>query len=346
MPDFTHFSPDWRHCLEHWLQAVKAKSGSAATLESYSNTLRRFFAYIDKAPDLITRADIASFLDLDSTSRRNKGAPISASTRNQRLTILNAFYSFASQYEILMEDGRLVPLFSRALPTVGMHAGKVNSFPRAMDESELARFFAAIPTESARGRRLHCLFYLYLLLGRRKMELVRLRWRDISPALLTGPNGEQRQGYVYHYIGKGDSRQVRTKELPLSGYQAICDLLESEGRLATIRPDDPVFANLRGYGLPAARRGQQMSGDYLSTQFHQIALEAGLDTSRLSLHSLRWSSALHRSQSGETVLAIRDTLDHQRLETTMHYLQRETSPTDAGAAALERKFSFLRRVGH
>lgn len=342
--DFTHFSPDWQRCLKHWLASVRDKSGSDSTLESYSSTVMRFFAFVDKGPQLVTRADVASFIALPNAgrTRANQGRPISASTHNTRLSCIRALYEYASAYEVVQPDGNLAPLFSRVLPTTGMRASKRDSYPRAMDEDELARFFAAIDTTTQHGRRLHCLFYLFLLLGRRKMEIIRLRWRDVSPALLTGPDGTQRHGFVYRYIGKGDQRQVRQKELPANCYQKICDMLAGEGRLQTIKPDDAIFANIKGYGLPKGSAGQQMNGDYLSTQFHVIALKAGLNTDRLSLHSLRWSSARARSESGETLQAVQAALDHQHSETTLHYLQREMPSIDAGAAALERKFSFLR----
>jgi len=56
----------------------------------------------------------------------------------------------------------------------------------------VARLLAAIPVESAAGLRLRALVLAYLLIGRRRSEVLSLRWRDLDL-----------EGGFYRYTGKG-----------------------------------------------------------------------------------------------------------------------------------------------
>jgi integrase len=51
---------------------------------------------------------------------------------------------------------------------------------RGLSAEELARLLAAIPVESAAGLRLRALVLAYLLTGRRRSEVLNLRWRDLD----------------------------------------------------------------------------------------------------------------------------------------------------------------------
>src|SRR5438105_4568081 len=107
-------SGDWQKCLDMFLQVVEDRSGSIASRRTYASTLYRFLSTVDD-PATASRADVLDFLQTPSTSHRNNGAPVSAATKNQRVTIIRSFYSFASLYEI-----DATPLFQRALPTIGL----------------------------------------------------------------------------------------------------------------------------------------------------------------------------------------------------------------------------------
>lgn len=330
MYDFTFLPPSWAQCVEHWLQSIENHSGSTDSRETYASILVRFFKFIDKSPGSASRADVASWLAQPGQSKRLPGKPLSASCKNQRISCLNSFYSYASAYEI---DGK--PLYDRALPCVGMRILKRDFQARQMSDAEIRAFFDALP-DSQHGYRLRTIFYLYLILGRRKAELMRLKFGDIQPAMING-----QPAMTYRYTGKGNSRVWKTKELPSEAYATILEYLKSEGRLETIQPGDYIFRNNTGKGNKA-RKGDHLSADWISLQFHRTALKAGLPVERLSLHSLRWSSAYHRSMAGETLTQVRDALDHSSSLVTEHYLSGMKAEHDSGAALLVRKFSFLR----
>src|SRR6266568_4311548 len=101
----------WQRCLSAYLTTIEDRSGSIASRRTYASTLYRFLASVDD-PATVSRADVLDFLQTPSTSHRNNGQPVSAATKNQRVTIIRSFYSFATLYEI-----DATPLYTRALPT-------------------------------------------------------------------------------------------------------------------------------------------------------------------------------------------------------------------------------------
>src|SRR6266568_5037895 len=89
---------DWQNCLSLYLQSILDHSGSIATYTVYRATLARFFAFIgDTPPDQVKHADVLRFQQLPSTSPRNRGKEVTASTKNQRRAILSSFYHFTSR---------------------------------------------------------------------------------------------------------------------------------------------------------------------------------------------------------------------------------------------------------
>src|SRR6266704_1001077 len=226
---------NWQSCLHLFLQSILDHSGSIATYTVYRSTLMRFFASLgDTPPDQVKHSDVLAFQQLPSTSPRNRDSQVTAATKNQRRAILSSFYRFASTYEL--PDG--TPLFTGIIPTAGMHSLKPEVSLLSMSEDDLERFFAAIPTTTLKGVRDRALFFLYFLTSRRRSELCFLRWRDIEATTIIDDDGSRHAGHLYRYRGKGASREVRAKELPEAGWQALISYLDRAGRLHSMAPDD------------------------------------------------------------------------------------------------------------
>jgi len=70
-------------------------------------------------------------------------------------------------------------------PTEGIRPPRREPYARArgLSAEEVARLLAAIPVESAAGLRLRALVLAYLLTGRRRSEVLNLRWRDLEQRL-------------------------------------------------------------------------------------------------------------------------------------------------------------------
>ena len=314
----------WQRCLDLFLQSIYDRSGSELSRRNYDSYLHLFFRFCDKSPCQVTRTDVLSFIQSPSS----RGGDASAATKNQRKTVLNSFYRFASMYEV---DGQV--LWQKALPTQGMRSLKTDLEYRAMSLQELQRFFAAIPLDSPKGIRDRAMFAVYFWTARRRREIIRLTWGDIEPAVIVENDGTRRNGYIYRYRGKGKQRQMKTAELPLPAWNAIEHYLSASGRLATIQADEPLFIS----GKPG--RGTEMNYDYVSQIFKAYCLKAGLDVNRLSLHSLRHTAAHERYAAGQDILAIQQLLGHASLDTTYRYLLFMHGAADTGVRLLEARFA-------
>ena len=328
---------DWSVCLHLYLQSILDHSGSIATYTVYRSTLTRFFAFLgDTPPDQVKHRDVLAFQQLPSTSPRNRGSQVTASTKNQRRAILSSFYHFASSYEL--PDG--TPLFTGIIPTASMHSLKPEVSILSMSEDDLARFFAIIPTTTLKGIRDRALFFLYFLTSRRRSELCFLRWRDIEATVIIDDDGSRHAGHVYRYRGKGASREVRAKELPESGWQALTHYLERAGRLATMQPDDYLFVSVHpGQGRQSSEPAP-LHKAYITREFKRYAALAGLDP-RYSLHTLRHSSARLRYLAGSSLQDIQHALNHASIATTDVYIRRLAGVADKGARLLEERFGHL-----
>ncbi len=317
MPTLT-LPGNWQHVLDAFLQATYDRSGSDKSRANYTSHLSTFFASTPVAPSQVTRSHIRAYMVAPSFAKRSQGQPVSVSTRNGRLTALTSLYRFASLYEI---DER--PMWSGALPTAGLAHLKPEIKYRAMNTSELLRFFAVIPTDTPKGIRDRAILLTYFWTARRRSEIARLTYGDIEPATFDG----SRQGHVYHYQSKGHARQTKTKELPVQAHQAIMAYLQSSGRLDTIKAGDPLFVAL----YAGKARPRPLCGEMINKLYKAYAAAAGLDK-KLTLHSLRHTASRERKQSGQDIVQIKDLLDHVSLDTTWLYLMLNAGATDTGAS--------------
>ncbi len=331
---------DWQQCHDFFLQQIYERSGSLESLATYRSILIRFFRDLTKSPDAYTHTDILAFIQQRSTSRRNFGQPVSASTHNQRLCVLRSFYAFASAFEI---DG--TPLFQKQLPTTGIRYLKRPFEPRYLTASEINRVFQEMPS-TIKGVRDRALFLTYFLTARRRREIYALRVGDIEPAILVDPDGTRRPGYIYHFIQKGSQRTRRSAELPALAYEAIIYYWRMSGRIDTLAPSDPVFTSVKpGTGHKGSIKGSisnlPLHPDYINWTLKQYIAAAGLDASKYSMHVLRHSSARERYALGEGVVEIQQLLGHSNLGTTQKYLMLLSGISDKGARLLEERFGHL-----
>ncbi len=325
---------DWQACIDAYLQSIYDISGSEQSRETYRSNLSRFFKHCNKSPDDVSRSDVLAFIQSPATARCNPGGQASASTKNQRLCVLTSFYRFASAYEI---NG--APIYQKVMPTQGLRYLKPDAPYRSMSTDELKRFFAAIATDTIKGKRDYALFALYFWTARRRNEIAAIRMCDIEAAVIVERDGTRRTGHVYRYKPKGRHREIRTKELPPRAWQLIERYLEASGRLFTMQPDDYIFVSTKpGQGRASGAPGEPLHDDYINTLFKQYCEAAHLDVNRLSLHSLRHCAAHERQQAGQDILFIKELLDHERLDTTYRYLQRIGGVADPGARLLEARY--------
>src|SRR2546423_10246785 len=105
---FSLDSP-WGRCLTQFLK----------TRQQYAPILAYFLSHPAKMPDDYTQEDVLAYLSLPCRGQRNHGGIPSVATSNQRLAIVQSFYSFAATY-VISVNGHPEPLLKTIPPTLGM----------------------------------------------------------------------------------------------------------------------------------------------------------------------------------------------------------------------------------
>jgi len=158
---------------------------------------------------------------------------------------------------------------------------------------------------SARGKRDLAIVTLLLHTGVRAVEAVRANVKDVS----------KHEGKDVLYVqGKGHAdRDAYVLLLPAVG-TAMQSYLAARATLDKVKPDDALFA---GHG-PRNTEGRL-------TTFHverivKRALRAiGLDSPRMTTHSLRHSAATRALHNGATLESVQAMLRHSNISTTQIY---------------------------
>jgi integrase len=341
-PSFA-FLPDsdWGQAYTSFLKIKHEHSGSQSTHRQYKYALDTFFSTEPtKQPDLYTRQEVLAFIFSPGNAPGRVGNAVSAGTSANRLSIITEFYRYASGYGIEDENGIPVPLMSRLPPTAGLKPPqRERPKPKYLTSDELRRFFAAIPRDTIIGKRNFAIFSVYFFTARRRAEIVRLRWGDISESIII-EHETRRSGYVYRFTSKGKSRQADSEELPEPAYNAIIAYLQESGRLASIQDLDPIFiAHHVGRNSIDVHRPIAAQTVYLTCK--RIARKAGIPVERVSPHSFRHTSSRMRYENSPDVRAIQKILRHQSISTTDTYLRELTTASDQGAIRLGEMFGDL-----
>jgi integrase/recombinase XerD len=336
LPETLPMNEVWQRCLNAFLRRMLDRSGSTSTHDRYTRVLERFFAD-GRNPDQYTHAEVEAFVTQVSASTRNQGQPVSIATKNQRLAILSSFYKFAASYSVDV-DGDPAYLLQRPAPTTGFTYGKPERHYRAFSYNEMEKFFEVIPSDTVQGLRDRAVFLLYFWSARRRSEIARLTWGDLEQTIFL-EDGTQRVGWLYRFYGKGRSTQQDSAEMPEPAMLALLHYLDQSGRLTAMMPDSPLFLSLPPrHGGNYRNVGKALSGHAMNEQLKYYARLAGLDASRLSIHSWRHTAALQRHVAGQDILEIMRLLRHSSLRMTQEYLHILSGEANSGAKLLRERF--------
>jgi site-specific recombinase XerD len=263
-------------------------SARRRTAGAYLDTLQRLLAF-QLDPLQAERSDLERFL---SRGRRGRWGdwegPLSTSTQTAELAALRRFYRWTRSEGLRPDD-----------PSEGIRPPRREPYARArgLNADEVTGLLGAIPADSAAGLRLRALVLAYLLTGRRRSEVLNLRWRDLDL-----------EGGFYRYTGKGGKERQRALPPPVRA--AILTYASAAG--LERRPEEAVF--------PGRWRDQPVDGKYIGDQLRQAAELAGIPMER-PLHTLRHSYARALRRVEAPLEAVQAALDHSNLATTSIYLR-------------------------
>lgn len=283
--------PQWQATLPQFCTALFLAL-SAGSCRTYLEALSRWIRWLgEDDPLAATPAQVEAFLarPAERASGEAEPRPRAASSRLVERAALRRYYRWAVRDGLRATD-----------PTAAVELRTPDPYRdvTALSADDARRFLEGIPTDTAEGKRLRCLCLWYLLSGRRRAEIVRLRWGDLDVENLT-----------YMYTRKGGQRERRPllpvlRDVTLD-YARECELSRQAER--------PVF--------PGRFRTHPISPRHVTRLMAQAAAHAEV-SGRRPVHALRHSYARLLREVGAAVEDVQHALDHASLATTTTYLRK------------------------
>ena len=313
---------EWNLAYERWMIA-KSPNSQRAYLAAWIS----FLDSLDgRGPWEVTYSDAAAWV----AKMQAQGA--SARTINQRLAAISGFYEYVCTEFIVVDHKGRHPLHDTN-PAAGrsLRRRQGDDYDQAdgLNGQQVRALLRAIPKDTVQGLRDYALFLLYTATGRRNSEIRCLRKCDFR---LAAGSGAAEDGTVqFWWENKGSSGW---DECPPDVLEALKAYLDASERPWDTLPEDAyIFIALddRAARLPNVRRqapeqqepGQQpLSMRQVGALLKRYARRAGLEASRVHVHSLRHTTAGLMEAVGEDLREIQAQLGHKNLRTTQVYLEK------------------------
>lgn len=270
--------------MDAYLAELDASDKTRAT---YRRALRQYAAWLDAeglALDRTTRADVMSY-------KRHLQDAKSAATVNAYLVAVRSLYAWLNGrtgYPNVAEGVR------------GVKAGRQSS-KDALTVAQ-ARDLMDAPAEGERGLRDRAMVVLMVRRGLRTIEVSRANVEDMRTV-----NGVA----VLYVQGKGRNEKDDFVVLGDACERAIRSYLKARGKVAG---GDPLFS-----ATGNRNRGGRMTTRAISRIAKEAMRAQGIDSPRLTAHSMRHTAVTLALLGGATVQETQAMARHASVETTMRY---------------------------
>lgn len=260
--------------------------GSPKTVDTYRRELQQFFNYLNiNGIAQPQRADVIAFRETISKT-------LKPTTVNNYLTAVKLFFRWTA-YQGLYPN---ISDHIKALKIDRNHKKDYLTVNQVKDVMEL------INTDTMQGRRDYAIFYLMVTCGLRDIEVSRAKVEDMR---LAGEN------MVLYIQGKGRQEKTEYVILPDDVEKAIRASLNDR---QNITDDSPLFCSLSNNS-----KGNPLSVQSISGMIKTRLKRAGLNSDRLTAHSLRHTAVTLSLLGGEDIRNTRDFARHREVTTTMIY---------------------------
>ena len=277
-----------QHLLELFIEMLSAERGVAtATMQAYARDLYGLCAHLSVRQISIEAAetkDLRGYL----ASLSEKG--LSLSTVARKRSSIKQFYLFLKAEQIREDDP--------ASDLVSIRARR--SLPHVLGEVEVDALLAAARNRrDAKGIRLLTIVEMLYATGLRVSELLELRMTAIDTTMqfiaVRGKGGRER------VIPVGEMARIAVQD-----YLAVRHIFLYSSK-------DSIWL------FPGGRATGHLTRQRLGQMLKTLALEAGLDSSRVSPHALRHAFATHLLNNGADLRAVQTMLGHADIATTQIY---------------------------
>lgn len=282
-----------------WIAYLDAKP---RTVEAYSKAMGRFLGYLaERGIAQPTRADVLAYRSYLSQTKK-------PATVQLYLMAVKQFFKWTAQ------EG-LYPNISDNVKGARLDSGFKRDYLTA---AQVGRMLEAIDRTGLKGLRDYAMLALMVTTGLRTVEVQRADRQDMRVAA----------GFTALYIqGKGREEKNEYVKVEPPVEDAIRAYLLARGKTGG---ECPLFAS-----VAHRNGGERMTTRSISRIAKESMIRAGLESDRLTAHSLRHTAATLNLLNGGTPEETMQLLRHSSLNTTLlysHALERAENQSEARVA--------------
>lgn len=269
--------------FSRWTSFIDA---SPKTVDTYSKNIRRFLAYlVENGITQPQREDIVAYRDYLKLEHK-------PTTVQGYLAAVKLFFQWTQQ------EG-LYPDVAQRVKGAKLDTEHKKDY---LTTKQVARLLGAIDRSTLKGMRDYAMLSVMVTTGLREISIVRANIGDIRAA------GD---AVALYYQGKGHEEKADYVKLAEPVEEAVRAYLKARGETD---PKAPLFSSIAN-----RNSGERMTTRSVSRVAKDKLIAVGLESDRLTGHSLRHTAATLNLLNGGTVEETQQLLGHANINTTLIY---------------------------
>lgn len=269
--------------FSRWTSFIDA---SPKTVDTYSKNIRRFLAYLmENGISQPTRETVVSYRDFLKEDHK-------PTTVQGYLAAVRLFFQWTAQ------EG-LYPNVAERVKGAKLDTEHKKDY---LTTKQVARLLGAIDRSTLKGLRDYAMLSVMVTTGLREISITRADIGDIRAA------GD---AVALYYQGKGHEEKAEYVKLAEPVEEALRAYLKARGETD---PKAPLFSSIANRNT-----GERMTTRSVSRVAKDRLIAVGLESDRLTGHSLRHTAATLNLLNGGTVEETQQLLGHANINTTLIY---------------------------
>jgi len=269
--------------FSRWTSFIDA---SPKTVETYSKAIKQFILYLsNNGISNPVRDDIVSYRDYLKAEHK-------PTTVQSYLAAVKLFFQWTAQ------EG-LYPNVAERVKGAKLDTEHKKDY---LTSKQTAKLLGAIDRADLKGKRDYAMLALMVTTGLRTISIIRANIGDIRTA------GDD---VALYYQGKGHEEKADYVKLSEPVEEAIREYLSARGETD---PAAPLFSS-----IAHRNSGERMTTRSISRAAKEHMIDVGLESDRLTAHSLRHTAATLNLLNGGTVEETQQLLGHANINTTLIY---------------------------
>ena len=286
--------------FNRWASYIDA---SPKTLETYRRAIKQFFVYVtENGIARPQREDIIAYRDYLALEHK-------PTTVQSYLAAVKLFFKWT-------ESEGLYPNVADRVKGAKLDLEHKRDY---LTSKQTLKLLENIDRTTLKGLRDYAILSLMVTTGLRTISVARANVGDIRTA------GD---AVALYYQGKGHQEKANYVKLAEPVEEAIRAYLQARG---TASGEEPLFTSIAN-----RNGGERMTTRSISRVAKENLVAAGLESDRLTAHSLRHTAATLNILNGGTVEETQQLLDHANINTTLiysHALERARNESENRIAA-------------